>query len=60
MEENTIYDKLTQGVVPALAKFQDAAFATGRKRRDAEPGPRLHESDESLYFCAEGSDADLP
>jgi prepilin-type N-terminal cleavage/methylation domain-containing protein len=39
MEENTIYDKLTQGVgTTRLGKFQDAAFATGTGAATLSPG----------------------
>src|SRR4051812_19408913 len=38
MEENTLYDKLTQGVSPRLGKFQDAAFATGTSAATLNPG----------------------
>jgi len=37
MEENTLYDKLTQGVTPRLGKFQDAAFATGTSAATLNP-----------------------
>jgi prepilin-type N-terminal cleavage/methylation domain-containing protein len=37
MEENTLYDKLTQGVSPRLGKFQDAAFATGTAAATLNP-----------------------
>jgi prepilin-type N-terminal cleavage/methylation domain-containing protein len=37
MEENTLYDKLTQGVTPRLGKFQDAAFATGASAATLNP-----------------------
>jgi prepilin-type N-terminal cleavage/methylation domain-containing protein len=37
MEENTLYDKLTQGVAPRLGKFQDAAFAGGTSAATLNP-----------------------
>jgi prepilin-type N-terminal cleavage/methylation domain-containing protein len=37
MEENTLYDKLTQGVTPRLGKFQDAAFAAGTSASTLNP-----------------------
>jgi prepilin-type N-terminal cleavage/methylation domain-containing protein len=37
MEENTLYDKLTQGVSPRLGKFQDAAFATSTAAATLNP-----------------------
>ncbi len=38
MEENTIYDKLTQGLSPRLGKFQDAAFAKSTSAATLSPG----------------------
>jgi len=38
MEENTLYDKLTQGISPRLGKFQDAAFAAGTSGATLNPG----------------------
>jgi prepilin-type N-terminal cleavage/methylation domain-containing protein len=37
MEENTLYDKLTQGVSPRLGKFADPAFATGTSAATLNP-----------------------
>jgi prepilin-type N-terminal cleavage/methylation domain-containing protein len=38
MEENTLYDKLTQGVGLHLGKFQDAAFAVDASASTLDPG----------------------
>jgi prepilin-type N-terminal cleavage/methylation domain-containing protein len=38
MEENTIYDKLTQAASPRLGKFQDAAFAKDNTAATLNPG----------------------
>ena len=38
MEENTLYDKLTQGISPRKGKFEDAAFATGTSAGTLDPG----------------------
>ncbi len=64
MEENTLYDKITQSVGSGsppsrYGQFSGRGVCKGCKRRDAESGNRGL-GNESLYFCHEAAESGLP